>query len=139
MSEIVKDYRFNDEKGYWEMLIQYESKTDELVSEWCGCTITDVPRDYLLREWDSLLSELSLKEEALVNKKEAYGAGEFNIVYLSDIDFKAMYGSTSEKVRKEHARRELSDLADEITSLELSIGWIRMYIGLLKEVLRCKQ
>ena len=139
MSEIVKAYRFNDEKGYWEQLIQYEGKDGEMVSEWCGCVITDVPVEDLIGEWESLVAELSNNEVDLSSKKEEYANKEFEIVFMSDVNFKELYGSTSEKVRKQHAKNELSKLDCEIKALELSINWIRSYIPLLKEVIRTKQ
>ena len=134
---IVRDYKLND-NGNWEQLIAYETEKKEEVKEWCGCVITDVPVERLLISWEFLVAELSLKEIALCNKKEEYDKKEFEIVYTSDIDFKALYGSTSEKVRKHHAKNELSELDDKINSLELSINWIKNYIQLIKEVIRSK-
>lgn len=139
MSEIVKAYRFNDEKGYWEQLIQYEGKDGEMVSEWCGCVITDVTVEDLIGEWERLVAELSNKEVDLSSKKEEYANKEFEIVFMSDVNFKELYGSTSEKVRKQHAKNELSKLDGEIKALEFGINWIRSYIPLLREVVRCKQ
>ena len=92
----------------------------------------------LIGEWESLVDELSDKEVKLTKLKELYNGNEFDIVYKSDIDFKGLYGSTSEKVRKQHARDMLSDLNDEITGLELGINWIKHYIPLLREVIRTK-
>ena len=103
------------------------------------CSIVDVSVDYLLMEWENLVCELSEKEVLLSNKKEEYANKEFEIVFMSDVNFKELYGSTSEKVRKQHAKTELSELDNEIKTLELSINWIRSYIPLLREVVRCKQ
>ena len=128
---IVRDYKLND-NGNWEQLIAYETEKKEEVKEWCGCVITDVPVEKLLITWENLVDELSLKEIALCNKKEEYDKKEFDIVYNSDIDFKDLYGSTSEKVRKQHAKDMLIDLSKEIDSLELSIKWIKNYIPLIR-------
>ena len=92
----------------------------------------------LIGEWESLVDELSDKEVKLGKLKELYNGNEFDIVFRSDIDFKSLYGSTSEKVRKQHAKDMLSDLNDEIQALELGINWIRQYIPLLREVIRVK-
>jgi hypothetical protein len=137
MSEIVKAYRFNDEKGYWEQLIQYEGKDGEMVSEWCGCVITDVPVEDLIGEWESLVAELSNKEVSLYNLKEAYLIAEQKII--NETDFKELYGKNNEKVRTNHVKNELSDMVSEMKSLEFGINWIRNYIPLLREVLRCKE
>jgi hypothetical protein len=58
---------------------------------------------------------------------------------MSDINFKELYGSTSEKVRKQHAKTELSDLYGQINSLELSINWLKNYIPFLRELVRVKE
>ena len=58
-------------------------------------------------EWSNLISQLSNRESQLNRLKEKYDDKEFKIVYQSDIDFKTLYGSTSEKVRKPHAKIEL--------------------------------
>lgn len=119
---MIIDYKLNED-GNWEQLIAYDNGK----TKWCGCVITDVPVEKLLISWEFLVAELSLKEIALCNKKEEYDKKEFDIVYNSDIDFKALYGSTSEKVRKQHAKDMLIDLSKEIDSLELSIKWIKNY------------
>lgn len=133
---IVRDYRLKDD-GTWEQLIAYETKDGE-VKEWCGCTVVDVSVERLLCTWEDLVSELSLKEVQLAELKEMYNVKEFDIVYKSDIDFKSLYGSTAEKVRKQHAKETLSDLDGGIQALELSVSWIKQYIPLLKEVIRVK-
>ena len=101
--------------------------------------VTDVPVERLLIEWEKLVVELSDKEVELAGKKEDYNRKEFEIVFQSDIDFKGLYGSTSEKVRKQHAKTVLSKLDNEINSLELSINWIKQYIPLLREVIKTKR
>lgn len=86
----------------------------------------------LLNEWEALADELWRKSIRLSELKEEYSEKEFGIVYQSDIDFKGLYGSTSEKVRKHHARKELSGLDGRIVSLEVSVDWIKQRIELLK-------
>lgn len=130
---MIIDYKLTDNRN-WEQLLAYDNGK----TKWCGCVITDVPVEKLLISWEFLVAELSLKEIALSNKKEEYDKKEFDIVYNSDIDFKALYGSTSEKVRKHHAKNELRELDDKINSLELSINWIKNYMQLIKEVIRSK-
>lgn len=127
---MIIDYKLNG-NGNWEQLIAYDNGK----TKWCGCVITDVPVEKLLISWEFLVAELSIKEIALCNKKEEYDKKEFEIVYNSDIDFKDLYGSTSEKVRKQHAKDMLIDLSKEIDSLELSIKWIKNYIPLIRHCL----
>lgn len=106
---------------------------------WLPIPTIDVPLDHLLMTWEDLIGELHNLELGLLIAKEQYSQKEFEIVYQSDIDFKALYGSTSEKVRKQHAANELVKLKDKIDHFELSINWIKGYIPLLKEVIRSKQ
>lgn len=127
---MIIDYKLNED-GNWEQLIAYDNGK----TIWCGCVITDVPVEKLLITWENLVAELSIKEIALCKLKEEYDKKEFDIVYNSDIDFKALYGSTSEKVRKQHAKDMLIDLSKEIDSLELSIKWIKNYIPLIRHCL----
>lgn len=120
--------------GKWYKLTMVDPKTVTYVE----CGIHNVSNNRLVAEWEDLVKELSEKEVDLSSKKEEYANKEFEIVFMSDIDFKALYGSTSEKVRKEHAKNELSKLDGEIKALEFGINWIRQYIPLLKEVIRVK-
>ena len=90
-------------------------------------------------EWYNLISELSKKEEELYSIKELYARKEFFIVYMDDsIDFKAMYGSTAEKVRKQHAKNKLRDLDEEIKSLELSVDYCKRRLSYLKGLVTVK-
>ena len=54
------------------------------------------------------------------------------------IDFKGLYGSSSEKVRKHHAKGELSELNGQITALEVSTEWLKHRIELLKYAVKTK-
>ena len=121
-------------EGKWYKLVPIDPKTQTYVE--CGAFSVDEKR--LFTEYEFLINELMNKEAELSQLKEQYNDKEFEIVYQSDIDFKGLYGSTSEKVRKQHAKTVLSDLDSHISSLELSINWIKQYIPFIREVIRCK-
>lgn len=89
-------------------------------------------------EWYNIISELSRKEEKYYLKKADYDRKEFDIVYVQDIDFKAMYGSTAEKVRKQHAKTVLKDLDKEVKGLELSIDYLKRRLTYLKGLVTVK-
>lgn len=135
-------YKFNKDEGKWQKYTKIRNNVEddaEPCYEWRDCSICNVPVGVLCDEWGELIIELSDKECELSNKKEEYNQKEFEIVYVSDIDFKGMYGSTAEKVRKQHAAKELKHLGEEIKSLELSINWIKHYIPLIKGVVMCNR
>ena len=85
-------------------------------------------------EWGNLVIELSEKETELSSLKDEYNQKEFDIVFLNsdNVDFKEMYGSTSEKVRKQHAQMKLQSMADAKTDLELSIDYLKRRIEFIK-------
>ena len=93
----------------------------------------------LLLTYEDLIVELSHKETEYMGLKEQYNQKEFEIVYMSDINFKELYGSTSEKVRKQHANTVLKKLKTEINNLELSIDWLKRYISFLRELIHVKR
>lgn len=130
----LNDWKFDDGKWY-----QAGRHCEDCEIEWFRIDITVVPVVELLRTYEKLLIDLANKEIKLMQLNEKYDDKEFEIVYMSDIDFKGLYGSTAEKVRKHHAEKMLSDLNDEKSNLELSINWIKSYIPLLKEAIRVKQ
>ena len=135
------DWRL-DKHGYWSVLVDDGIPMTEdgrSVPDWRACSITDVPVEYLLMEYECLVLELSDKEVELAKVKEEFTVREFDIVFKSDINFKELYGSTSEKVRKQHAKECLKELSDKKASLELSVEFLKSYIGLLKEVIRSKR
>lgn len=136
--KVLNDWKLTDGVWYRLYCTGYDDEGEE-ITEWKREDITVIPVACLVREWEKLVRELFDKECELGNKKEEYNQKEFEIVYMSDIDFKGMYGSTAEKVRKQHAAKELKHLDDEIKSLELSVAWIKQYIPLLKEAVRVKQ
>ena len=94
------------------------------------------PGTTYLVEWELLVDELSYKNIEFKKLKEEYAQKEFKIVFMSDIDFKALYGSTAEKVRKQHAVNELKPLKDKINDLEISIGWINNRISYIKHYIK---
>ena len=131
------DHRLND-NGNWESLFVSETETGEKIEEWVGCTVNEVPIQTLFNTIDMLLAELFNKEARYNGLKEKYDNNEFEIVYVADIDYKALYGSTAEKVRKQHAKMILKDSNKEIQDLELSIDYLKKEISFLKLVVRAK-
>ena len=100
--------------------------------------ITDVPLANLFNAWESLVEDYEHVSKKLNTLKEKYDREEFKIVFMSDINFKDLYNSTAEKVRRQHAKNELKDLDKEIKDLELYVDWIKQYVPLLKAVIRSK-
>ena len=136
--EII-DYKLRND-GHWYGLFKDPVTIDgEVIDErdWRIVMITEVPVDVLLVEWHFLVHELSDKEAELLKLKEYIQSESFHIE--TTFDFKEAYGKNNADVRKHHIKVELSDVFDKVQSLELSINWIRSYIPLLKEVVRCKQ
>ena len=130
----IVDYRI-DELGYWLGL--HDDGTIE--RDWRPVYCHEVPVKYLLETYHCMIVELTHKETKYMELKEQYTSKEFEIVYMSDINFKELYGSTSEKVRKQHASTVLRDLKTEINNLELSIDWLKRYISFLRELIRVKR
>ena len=126
----VGDIRFTEENG-WE---EYLNKNGV---EWCPIPMIDVPVDELLMKWEDLVFELSENEIELLKLKEYIQSESFHIE--TTFDFKEAYGKNNADIRKQHIKVELADVFDKVQSLELSINWIRSYIPLLNEVVRCKQ
>ena len=133
----VGDFELIENDSRWKVVISVDPETGNC--GWEHVDIMEVPIERLLNEWEYLIAELKYKEVRHSKFKEMYTINEFEIVYQSDIDFKSLYGSTSEKVRKQHASNELSDLNDKIKDLEVSINWIKQYIPFLREVIRSKR
>ena len=125
------------DNGVWNREIPVISENGDEGFQYESVLITDVPVTCLLQEWESLVSELSSKEVKLLIKKEYIKEQTFKIE--QETDFKEIYGKNNADIRKQHIKVELSDVFDKVQSLELSINWIRSYIPLLKEVVRCKQ
>ena len=92
-----------------------------------------------LSEWSQCITALSVKEKKLIALKEEKSLKEFEIIFINkDINFKELYGSTSEKVRKQHADKELKPLKDEIKGLELDIDYLKRRISFLRELVHTK-
>ena len=136
--EII-DYKLRND-GHWYGLFKDPVTIDgEVIDErdWRIVMITEVPVDVLLVEWHFLVHELSDKEAELLKLKEYIQSESFHME--TTVDFKELYGKNNADVRKHHIKVELSDVFDNVQGLELSINWIRSYIPLIKEVVRCKQ
>lgn len=134
------DYKCED--GYWKALVddKIPMTTDgESVPDWRPVLCHEVPVKYLLETYHCMIVELTHKETKYMELKEQYNSKEFEIVYMSDIDFKKLYGSTAEKVRKQHAIKELKPLKDELNGLELSIDYLKRYIVFTREVIHYKR
>ena len=134
------DYKCED--GYWKALVddKIPMTTDgRSVPDWRPVLCHEVPVKYLLETYHCMIVELSRKETEYMGLKEQYNQKEFEIVYMSDINFKELYGSTSEKVRKQHASNELKPLKDELQGLELSIDYLKRYIVFIRELIRVKR
>ena len=93
--------------------------------------------DYF-NEWEKSITELSEKEIELSLLKEEYNQKEFEIVFLNadNVDFKEVYGSTSEKVRKHYASIKLQSLGDAKNDLEISIDYLKRRIDFIRSLMR---
>ena len=131
------DCKLMKNDGRWKQVISVDKETG--ARGWNHVRAMDVPLDSLIREYEELLIELSDKETEYMRLKEQYNSKEFEILYMSDIDFKKLYGSTAEKVRKQHAIKELKPLKDELNGLELSINYLKRYIVFIRELIRTKR
>lgn len=130
----IVDYRI-DELGYWLGL--HDDGTIE--RDWRPVYCHEVPVKYLLETYQCMIVELTHKETKYMELKEQYNSKEFEIVYMSDINFKELYGSTSEKVRKQHASTVLKPLKTKLTGLELSIDYLKRYIIFIRELCKWKR
>ena len=131
------DCKLMKNDGRWKQVISVDKETG--ARGWNHVRAMDVPLDSLIREYEELLIELSDKEVEYMDLKEQYNSEEFEIVYISDINFKELYGSTSEKVRKQHASTVLKPLKTKLNGLELSIDYLKRYISFLRELIRVKR
>ena len=83
-------------------------------------------------EWESLIEELSQKEQAYIEWKDVYRIKEEEI--LNTVNFKELYGANNEKVRRNHVKNALKQYDKNIVDLELSIDWIKRRISFLKGI-----
>jgi len=135
IAEWKEKYTFNGR--YWEQSIPVMDKDGNERLEWYVVPVRNVPVNVLLDVYEDMVVELSDKEVELFNLKEAYLIAERKII--EETDFKELYGANNQKVRDQHVKAELQDMVDRKASLQFSIDFIRNYIPLLREVLRCKQ
>lgn len=128
-------YEFRNDKWYEVMHnIDYgNDNADEVTFE---CSITDVPVAILLTTWEDLVIELSDKEKELYGLKEEIFNKEQDIIRKTD--FNKLYNANNKDVRKEHLDKVLADNYVAKKDLEFRIDFIKQYIPLLKEVIRCK-
>ena len=142
---ILGDMEYLDykcENGYWKALVddKIPMTTDgKSVPDWRPVLCHEVPVKYLLETYHCMIVELTHKETKYMELKEQYNSKEFEIVYISDINFKELYGSTAEKVRKQHASNELKPLKTKLTGLELSIDYLKRYIVFIRELCKWKR
>lgn len=128
-------YEFRNDKWYTVMHnIDYgNGNADEVTFE---CSITDVPVAILLTTWEDLVIELSDKEKELYELKEEIFNKEQDII--RNTDFQKLYNKNNKDVRKEPLDKVLADNYVAKKDLEFRIDFIKQYIPLLKEVIRCK-
>jgi len=134
------DYKCED--GYWKALVDDKipmTADGRSVPDWRPVLCHEVPVKYLLETYHCMIVELTHKETKYMDLKEQYNQKEFEIVYMSDINFKELYGSTSEKVRKQHASTVLKPLKTKLNGLELSIDYLKRYISFLRELIHVKR
>lgn len=100
-------------------------------------SIVYVPVARLLNTWEDLVIELFNKEKELYELKEAIFNKEQEIIRKTD--FNKLYNANNKDVRKEHLDKVLADDYAAKKDLEFRIDFIKQYIPLLKEVVRCKR
>ena len=127
---------FDFDGSVWRMSSPVLDKDGNESLEWNIVPITDVPGDELLRTYEDLVLELSDKEIELYMLKEQYLQRESEIV--QNTDFKALYNANNQKIRDQHVKETLSDMVEKKVELQFTIDFIRMYLPLLREVLRSK-
>ena len=127
---------FDCDNGRWDQLVDEIDSNGEETTVCIPVSIDDVTLPYLLREWEDLVFELSEKEVELLKLKEYIQSESFHLE--TTVDFKELYGKNNADVRKHHIKQELGDVFDEVQALELSIGWIKGYVPLLRECIKVK-
>ena len=128
-------YELND--GVWEQYVDVMEDDGIEKTVAVPVHIVDVPLKFLFIEYEDLVCELSQKEVELLKLKEYLAVKSFEIE--QETDYKSLYGKNNADIRKQHLKNELGDVFDTVMELELSIGWIKSYIPLIKEVVRTKQ
>lgn len=99
-----------------------------------------------LNEWESLINELSLKEEAIIKWKTVYEIKSDALIEdakkvkeeTGKDPIKELYGGNNDKTRKKYVKDQLKDWDKNITDLELSIDWISRRISFLRTLIQYK-
>ena len=81
-------------------------------------------------EWEDLLTELSMKEVEHYMLKETYATLSEDIIQSTD--FKQLYGKNNETIRKNHVKKELADIVEQLKTLEFRINYLSRRISFLK-------
>ena len=115
-----------------EAIEETKNKPVEMV-----CYSTDLTIGELLKEWEDLIEELTEKEIDYYYNKRTYNALSDKII--AETDFKSLYGANNQKVRDNHVRNELSDMYNDIKTLEFSIDWIQRRISFIRELTHVKR
>lgn len=91
----------------------------------------------ILKEWETIINHLQIKEIEYYNLKESLFDKEQEII--DNTDFKELYGKNNNDVRKKHLKNILGDHYYELKMLELCIDNDKRRITYLKELLRTKR
>lgn len=100
------------------------------------CSIVHVPIIDLVTAWELLVIELSSKEKELYLLKEEIFNKKQDIIRKTN--FNKLYNANNKDVRKEHLDKVLAEDYTAKKNLEFRIDFIKQYIPLVKEVVRCK-
>lgn len=87
-----------------------------------------------LKEWENVLETLKNDIQRYEELKELYEDKSQEIINTTD--FKELYGANNQKVRDNHVKKILSDEANELKLLDLSISQNKRRINFLKEKVR---
>lgn len=87
-------------------------------------------------EWESILGRLEKNEPELIGLKEKFN--QLSEKIIEETDFKALYGKNNESIRKNHVKRELSDIVEQINILELAISKDKRRINFIDSLIRMK-
>ena len=84
----------------------------------------------ITNEWETLITELSLKEvDYLKIKEKIFDKQQW---MEENTDFKELYGKNNADIRKAHFKRFLTDEYAIRNSLEISIDYLKRRISFLK-------
>ena len=96
------------------------------------CMLATVYKDVkdISVEWETNISKLDTVERELYAMKEKYNSLSEEIIRKTD--FKALYGKNNETVRKNHVKKELSDMAGKIQEHKFTVDHLQRRISFLK-------